>query len=401
MCPEQAARFARIDGALAQRPDDPSLHYLRAAALGTCGAGADAAAALHRVRDLGVGFLPVPDVGFQAVWNDPAVRAEVRAMEAMLPRVAENAPTVARLEDPEIVPEGIAYDAETQRLFVSSLTRGGVIEIGPDGVAIPFAQAPSPLTSTLGVANDSRRRRVYVVATNAILGEVATPTNAVLELDADHGTLLRRLDAQGAGQLNDVAIAPDGAVYATDSWLGGLWRAEPSASALARWPQDLELYGANGIATGPEDVIYVAHATGIARIDRVTGEVLPRLANETHETLAAIDGLYFSSGRLVGVQNVTNPGRVIAARLDPSGTRVVAVSTLLSHHHPALAEPTTGAVDGTRFLLLASSFVGRLRPDGTLRDPSTMRPAEILEIPLPWAQRHAREGVTRLPASAS
>lgn len=380
-CPEQAARLARFDDAIAARPGDPALHYFRARSLAACGAVAETAAALHRVAELGDGFLPVSDLGFAAVWDEPAVNGEIEAMDAALPRVAADAPVLARAPDPRIVPEGIAYDPATRRIFLSSLTQGRVIAIGPDAAASPFAESPAPLTSTLGIAIDPLRRRMFVVATNAILGQVDAPTNAVLELDADTGELRRRLAADGAGQLNDVALAPDGTVYGSDSWLGGIWRAELSATALVRWPADVELYGANGLAADT-DALYVAHATGIARIDRSTGDVLPRIDNDTRETLAAIDGLYLSGRALVGIQNVTNPGRVIAARLDPSGTRVIAVTTLLSHHHPALAEPTTGAMDGDRFLLLASTFVGRLRPDGTLRDEASVRPAEILELSL-------------------
>lgn len=108
----------------------------------------------------------------------------------------------------------------------------------------------------------------------------------------------------------------------------------------------------------------------------------PRIANATRETIAAIDGLYVRGQTLIGVQNVITPGRVIEMTLDAAGGGVTAVRTLLSHHHPALAEPTTGAVDGDRFLLLANSFAGRLQPDGTVRDAASITAPVILAVPL-------------------
>ena len=56
--------------------------------------------------------------------------------------------------------------------------------------------------------------------------------------------------------------------------------------------------------------------------------------------------------------------------------------TLLSHHHPALDEPTTGAVDGDRFLLLAATGIRRLKPDGTIEDPATVPEPVVLALPL-------------------
>jgi hypothetical protein len=222
------------------------------------------------------------------------------------------------------------------------------------------------------------------VVTNAIfLAAGTTAANAVLELEADSGALLRRLDAAGAGQLNDVTVAADGTVFATDSAQGGIWRAAPGDAALTRWLPDVALPGANGLAlAGDGAALYVGHATGIARLELATGAVTPRLANPTRETVGAIDGLYRRGGTLIGVQNATHPGRVIEVALDAAGTGITAVRTLLSHHHLSLAEPTTGALDGDRFLLLANSFVGRLQPDLTVRDAATVTDPVVLAVPL-------------------
>ena len=61
------------------------------------------------------------------------------------------------------------------------------------------------------------------------------------------------------------------------------------------------------------------------------------------ETIAAIDGLYVDGGALIGIQNVTNPGRVIRIHLRADGKGAERIETLLSHHHPAIDEPTTGS----------------------------------------------------------
>src|SRR5260221_12591559 len=97
-----------------------------------------------------------------------------------------------------------------------------------------------------------------------------------------------------------------------------------------------------------------------------------RVANKTRETVAAIDGLYEWQGQLIGVQNITNPGRVILITLSGDGASITRVQTLLSHHHNGLDEPTTGAVTERGFHLLAATGVGHLNDRGTIAKRATL-----------------------------
>ena len=387
-CPEQEALFVRLAAALERRPEDATLHFWRARAWAQCGHGEPAAAALGEVARLGEGFLPVRTAGFERVWDDPAFRRAHAKLEAALPR-ADGAREAFRIRRRDLVPEGIAWDPATKRLLLGSIATGEVLAVAADGAMQRFAGPFDGRPVVLGVAIDAGRRRAYAVVTNGLgRPEGAAVLDAVVELDADSGAVLRRLPAAGATQLNDVAVAADGTLFVSDSGAGSVWRAAPGAAALAAWLEG-SLPGANGVAVAPSgDAIFVGHATGIARIALADGAVTARLANDTGETLAAIDGLYARGGTLIGVQNVTNPGRVVELSLDPTGTRVTAVRTLVSHHHRALDEPTTGAVDGDRFLLLAATGVGRYQPDGTIADAATAPEPVVLEValgPLPGA----------------
>ena len=99
--------------------------------------------------------------------------------------------------------------------------------------------------------------------------------------------------------------------------------------------------------------------------------------------MAAIDGLYEHHGELIGVQNTTTPGRVILISLSREGDSVVGVRTLLSHHHPALDEPTAGAVAGDTFYLLAATGIGHFNREGRIDRLETLRSPTVLKIFLP------------------
>jgi len=141
--------------------------------------------------------------------------------------------------------------------------------------------------------------------------------------------------------------------------------------------------GSNGIAVSPDaHRLYVAHATGLVVVDLASGEARA-LAAPPRENLAAIDGLYQWQGMLIGVENVTNPGRVIAMTLSRDGLSVARVRTLLSHHHAALDAPTTGAIAPDGFYLLARTGLDHLRDDGTVVDPANIPRPLVLRVLLP------------------
>jgi len=380
-CADGQATLAALTSALARDPGDATLHYYQAAAWAHCGEVDASVAALRRAAEHGDGFLPVRAAGFERIWNVPAFRAERLRLEQRLPRVAIDAPVAFRLADPRLIPEDIAYDARDDVLYVGSIARGEIRRVDAQGEDRVFAGRDDGLEQVLGLAIDPTRRRLYAVSTSQLLPPDEPVRNALLVFDLDTGKRLARLDAADAGQLNGVAVAADGAVYVSDSQRGGIFRASPDDSALQCWIPAEQLRYPNGIAVA-DDIVYVAHATGIARIDRQTGAVRSRIDNATRETLAAIDGLYYADGALIGVQNWTNPGRLMRFDLAVDGGTVIAAHTLLSHHHPALNEPTSAAIDGERVLLLANSQVGHLQPDGSWRDEDSLRPPLVLALPL-------------------
>ena len=105
----------------------------------------------------------------------------------------------------------------------------------------------------LGLTVDSPRRTLYAVSTSALTdaGE-AKRRNAVLVFNVDNGRLLRRVAVPGAQQLNDVAVAPGGRVFASDSASGAIY--EITAQGAARMVVPVgQVRGSNGLAPSPDD----------------------------------------------------------------------------------------------------------------------------------------------------
>jgi hypothetical protein len=380
---ESAKRtIAALEALLRERPQDPTLWFYLSRFQAQAGDRAASVAALEKVLEIGNGFLPSRD-GFETVWEDKAFQALRAKLEAKLPRL-DYAPRAFEIDDTLLIPEGIAYDPHSQNFFVGSIAKRKIVRVGAASTVTDFAGADAGLDPVLGLTVDAPRRTLYAVSTSALTAEgEKRARNTIVAFDVDTGRLLRRAEVPAARQLNDVTVARGGRVFASDSLSGAVYEIPKEGEAREIVPPGI-VRASNGIAASPDgNRLYVAHSTGIAVVDLASKAAVRRVAVPERETVAGIDGLYEWQGQLIGVQNVTNPGRVILMTLSADGNAITRVQTLLSHHHNALYEPTTGAVTPKGFFLLAATGIRHFNRDGILERTEALPKPTVLRIPLP------------------
>ncbi len=275
-CPSHRERLEAIAGALERRPTDATLFYWAAATWADCGQLEPALAALARTQELGEGFLPIRTMGFEKIWSQPEFQKQYQALERQLPRVGDQSPVAYTVRGSDLIPEGVAYDEHAQALYIGSIAKGEIIRVR-NGEQQTFADRRNGLVHVLGLAIDERNRRLYAVNTSALSAAAERPIrNEVIAFDLEKGREVARFTAQDAGQLNDVAIGEDGFIYVTDSQHGAVYRGRLSeGDALAPIVAPGSLGGANGITRAEADTLFVAHATGVARVDATNGTVVP------------------------------------------------------------------------------------------------------------------------------
>jgi sugar lactone lactonase YvrE len=372
---------AAIEQALAAQPGDAVLAYFLAVFRAREGNVDGTLDALEQTLASGSGFMPPLDQF--ALLRDDQRFAVLRArFERRLP-VRTDGRVAFTLPDRGMIPEGIAHDARSRSFYVGSVARNAIYRVDADGRMQRFSKPADGLDAILGLAVDADARRLYAVSTSALTAAGrAQLRNAIKVYDLQRGRLLRTIDVREARQLNDVAIVPGGTLLVTDSAGGAVWRivvADGTVSALV--PLDTAR-GANGIAVAPRgDVAYVAAARRPLRIDIASGAIAP-LQPPAGENAAAIDGLYWHDGALIGIQNMTNPGRVVRLRLADDGRSIASVETLQSHHQRAFDEPTTAAITPDGLFVLARTQVTQFNDEGRLDRPETLANPLVLRIPL-------------------
>lgn len=376
------AQLVRIETLRGERPKDDLLVFYRAMTQAQLGARAAVLADLRSLLGRRRGLIPAPGAGFDRLWEDEEfqrLRAQLAADE---PKTQPPAAVLARLTGKSLLPEGIAYDPKSRRLFVGSIHRRKIVTLDAQGRQEDWSRAEDRLDAVLGLRVDLPRRLLWAVSTNGSDDEAEKARrNALIAWDLASRRVVRRVELPQALHLNDLCIADDGTVYASDSFGSTIWVLGPSAATAVALGKPGQLRGANGLALGPGGELYVALSTGIARIEVASG-AWQRMAQPDEWVTGGIDGLYYHRGALIGVQNGPNPGRVIRLKLSADGRNITAFDVLQSHHHPEFDEPTTGAIVGEHLIVIANSHIARRRPDGSIAGADRLRAPVLLKVPL-------------------
>ncbi|HTW23346.1 MAG TPA: hypothetical protein VMD78_07090 [Candidatus Baltobacteraceae bacterium] len=176
--------------------------------------------------------------------------------------------TQITLPGTRVFPESIT-STHDGTLIVGSFGHGYVLRIAPGQTdAVEWIKAgTNGLNTVLGVFADEKNKLLWVCSNK--LGPTGDPT-AVKTFDLKTGAPKDSYVLPGDRTLcNDIAVAPDGTAYVTDTIGGAVDMLKPGAKALEVAAKDPLLAGADGLAFGSKTTLYVNSVTAnkIVRVD--------------------------------------------------------------------------------------------------------------------------------------
>ncbi|HEU0024049.1 MAG TPA: hypothetical protein VFQ12_05440 [Thermoleophilaceae bacterium] len=285
-------------------------------------------------------------------------RASLLALVAALaaPSAAAALPREYVLPGDEVFPEGVTMRPGTDQFFVTSTTDGTIFR-GTLGRATTRVFLPPGRHGRL--ANG-------ITATRNCLIIAGSVTNQIFVYALPSGRLVRRFSTGSGGLVNDVTVAPNGDVYATDSARGLLFRVR--ARAIKRRQSGIQpvqpfvrfentpigLYSNGLVAAGKRYMLVVSTLTGaLVRVDLRTKAI--RQVNLHGASLPVGDGLARDGRTLYAVNSITRVTELTLSR-NWLGARVKRQIT-----SPRFRFPTTVAIAGKRLLVVNSQFSQRGR----------------------------------------
>ena len=272
-----------------------------------------------------------------------------------------------RVADPELIPEGIAYDAQTRTFFVGSTYKRKIVAIDAAGKPRDFVtEARDGIFGVVGMRVDATRRMLWAISSHAGEGMPGRGLTAaclgcstVTRYAIPSGRLLKKYSLAGTPSrhfLNDLTIAPSGDVFITDTGTGDLYRIRAGKDVLERWINLGARASPNGIDVTPDGrLLFVATQAGIRRVDTTTGAVTAVSSN-----LGTIDGLYYFEGSLIAIQPFEEFRKVARYRL-AEGLGSIAATDALEVSHPLFRQPTTGVIAGRDFYYIANAQLQAFR----------------------------------------
>jgi len=351
---EQIAAVEKLEPTL---PDRGAVLYFLAAAKQHLRETRQALALLKECIALQEGFDPSGEPTFLELKSTKEFTTLVETVHRDFPVLAQ-AREAFRTTEKDLIPEGLAYDAQQSIFYLGSLNRRKIVEIARDGRISDFVPADRfGLLPVLGIRVSPNDGTVWADSfTDGGRTEL-------LHFDAA-GKLLGRFKPEGSAKhgFNDLVIRKNGEVITTDSLADAVLRFDPAAGTFTAVALHRRLFYPNGIALGEDDhTLYVADTLGVVHVDLAGGESRD-VDPGPRSTLAGIDGLYWHKGGLIGIQNGIGSPRVASFHLSSDGLRVTR-TTVLENRSNFCILPTTGAIRGSDFFFIANSQIDNMNND--------------------------------------
>jgi hypothetical protein len=381
--PEAVLTFASTQHMAAVAAQFPNSAGMQRRLLAAAVEAKDAAAALAAARRLAALGGSLSENGRRQV----AAVTGAEAMAALAPLFDANTARAGSSEVHALIPaehrliEGLIWDRNERRLYATSVvdrrllrleTGGAATMISGPGVGSLFGGAYEPAAGRLWIASAAIEQTPP--------GD--SPFNGLLAIDPRRPGLGRRIPAPDGATLGDVAVGPDGIVYASDGQKGAVYRCRPGCAALEAWLPPGTFRSAQGMAVSADRRwLYVAdYRYGLAAVELASGRV-HRVEGSPEMMLDGIDGLVRHGRDLIAIQNGVLPVRIVRLVLSTRGPRVERLE-ILERGNPDWGEPSLGTMVGDRFLYVADPQWERYGPGGVAADDKPPRPTPIRAIAL-------------------
>lgn len=311
---------------------------------------------MERYAAMGLKYDVAHDDDLKFLGNDPAFAPVAQAMREKTKRV-QNAQSVCTLPLPDLMPEDLTFDKAAGTFVVSSIQHHTLYRVRPpkDGEAECTLQEialedQAKRWPVLAVSADATRNLLWMTAC-AMPGFTGFPKEdegkaALFAIDGATGKVVKRFDLAtgGPGVLGDMSVAQDGTVYVSDSIGGGVYRVQGDlkTAVLEKIAGDFLSPQTPVLAADGKRLFVADYSMGIAVVDLVAPNSegqLNYLAHPESFAVTGLDGLYLSGDSLVGVQNGTEPERIVRFHLNPAQTEITSMD-VVEQATDRLGDPT-------------------------------------------------------------
>lgn len=282
------------------------------------------------------------------------------------------------LTERNLIPEGTAFDARTETIYIGSTFKRKIVQINNDGKVEDFIpEKYEDIASVVGIEVDEDRGVLW--ANTAHANEVMPLTDP--DPDKDWMTSIYSFDLKTKKRinkyhlpvekafLNDLTVTVHGDVFATESVNGHIYRIRSATDSLELFLNPVGYDFLNGITYSDEyNSLYVSSVQGVLKID-LQNKAYTLLKTMDGIDAAGIDGLSFYENKLIGHQS----SKVSVFYLNENGNEIVKYEVLDTGDE--FDSSTTGEVGNGYYYFIVNSQIRT----GIDRVHHTIKPADSLK----------------------
>jgi sugar lactone lactonase YvrE len=328
-------------------------------------------------------------------WKKIAAQMQRNAAPVM------HADQVCSLPIADLMPEDLTFDKTSGAFLVSSIQHHSLYRVVlPKGSNKDCELRELPLEAqakrwpVLAVSFDPVRKLVWMTS-SAMPGFSGFPKEddgkaALLAVDPRDGKIVRRFDLESGAPavLGDMSVSADGTVYVSDSIGGGVYRVlgNLEKAKLEKIADGLFSPQTPVLAADGKRLFVSEYPLGIAVIDLTGAGKVTELRHPDNVAVTGLDGMYLAGDSLIGIQNGTEPERIMRFRLNHAQTEIESAE-VIEQSTLRLGEPTHAiAVDGWIYV---SANVGWNKVDdhGNLKEGASFTPPVLLRFPVNGPER--------------
>ncbi|NJL64340.1 MAG: gluconolaconase [Methylacidiphilales bacterium] len=257
-------------------------------------------------------------------------------------------------------------------LYVGSITSGLILRISPNGRITTFFPGNRDIFAANSLRLDEKRNILWgassdFLGTRNSRGEIIRRPHRIFAINIRSGKVLRVILMPDNGFGNDIAIAPDGGVYVTDSNQPRIHYLASGRDILQTWVTD-ERFRAKGIGLAG----ITRRADGVSVVGNYTNgelfKVTPQTAGKPKVELIPLerkldnpDGIQFApDGTLIFVEGAveTGNGRLLRIDISAKGSQPQAIQVLAEN----LVSPVNLTIAGREIWVTESQIRHRILP---------------------------------------
>lgn len=305
----------------------------------------------------------------------------------------EKSRTAFKINEPDLIPEGIAYDKRKKTFYVGGTYLRKIVSIDEKGAVKNFTgEAQDGLRGVLGMRVDEKRRVLWAISSDGgaamplkNVGRDCIGCSKVFKYNVETGKLIKKYVLKNEPEkhfLNDLVVCSNGDLYLTDTLRGAIYYISATGSEMTEFSNFGKTSYPKGIdLSAYEKRLFVALDGKIAAIDLRSKKSL-YLAVPPNVKVGGIDGLYFYKNSLLAVQPDDAGKTIVRYFLNEKQTAVVKAE-IIEASHKLLNQPTTGTIVGKEFYYLANSqlqlFRSIFQADGSF-DKSKLSDVFVLKL---------------------